>query len=468
MSVKEFLDSVAKDKTKTTYEIGINRFCEWFKRNPEEVLNLRKQDLTQRPGEDLITYRNRAARFEKEIEAYHSHLLKQGYKTNSARTLTGGIRQLFRYYQMPVRMRSGSRVNRGAKTTRNFLLRIDHVRRMYKVADLRERVILTLATDLGLRIGDFLNIRKQDLPPLNQEPPISFNLMTGKEEVIAYGFLSEESVEQLKLYLPTLPKDNPYLFPSNGSGHLSDEWINELLRKTVIKAGIETKSKHLTFHCFRKMFLSSSIDSGVGLTAGKKMCGKSIAQSDDTYLTTVKLREKFKQLKKFLRIRETVSLENHEKVEAFRSIVTKLQQELSEQKLITQTVTEESLKIKKELQILNDIINPLQPMLEFVNSFESADAMIEFLQAIEERSATARQRVETMAEPIKMAREIFKETIRDIMRKETQRVKRHLSKKTGITQEDILQAAIQAAKESIEEEYGIKIGDGKQKKQTSI
>jgi hypothetical protein len=33
-----------------------------------------------------------------------------------------------------------------------------------------------------------------------------------------------------------------------------------------------------------------------------------------------------------------------------------------------------------------------------------------------------------------------------------------LSQKTGITNEDILQAAIQAAKESIEEEYGIEIG----------
>jgi hypothetical protein len=44
------------------------------------------------------------------------------------------------------------------------------------------------------------------------------------------------------------------------------------------------------------MSLSASIDSGIGLTAGKKLCGKAIAQSDDTYLTTAKLREKFTQL----------------------------------------------------------------------------------------------------------------------------------------------------------------------------
>jgi hypothetical protein len=31
------------------------------------------------------------------------------------------------------------------------------------------------------------------------------------------------------------------------------------------------------------MFLSTAIDSGIGLTAGKKLCGKAIAESDDTY-----------------------------------------------------------------------------------------------------------------------------------------------------------------------------------------
>jgi hypothetical protein len=40
---------------------------------------------------------------------------------------------------------------------------IEHVRAMFQVADLRERVILSLATDLGLRIGDFLALRKAEV-----------------------------------------------------------------------------------------------------------------------------------------------------------------------------------------------------------------------------------------------------------------------------------------------------------------
>jgi integrase len=350
LSTKEFLDSVINPNTRKGYRVGIKKFHEWFGKSPREILEARKNDLTQKPGEDLIEYRNRAARFEREIEKFHGYLLKQGYTTNTARALTIGIRQLFRYYQMPVRIRAGSRVTKTVKTSKNFSLRIEHVRKMYDVADLRERVILSMATDLGLRISDFIKIKKNDLPLLDQEPPVMFDVMTGKEEVVAHGFLSIETIELLKVYLPTLQKkDNPYLFPSNSKRPISDEWLNQLLRKLTEKAQIELNGKSLTFHCFRKMFLSASIDSGIGLTAGKKLCGKAIARSDDTYLTTVKLREKFVQLKKFLIIKQSVKSEDQQ-LEKLGSLVAKLAEELEEQKDITQAVTRENLKIRKEFR----------------------------------------------------------------------------------------------------------------------
>ena len=70
-----------------------------------------------------------------------------------------------------------------------------------------------------------------------------------------------------------------------------------------------------------------------------------------------------------------------------------------------------------------------------------------------ERSATARQRAERMPKLTKKARELLHEAIADIIHKESQRVKQLLFQKTGITNEDILQAAHQAAREAIEKEY---------------
>lgn len=202
---------------------------------------------------------------------------------------------------------------------------------------------------------------------MKEKPPIPFEVMTGKEEVIAHGFLSQETTDLLKVYLPTIEKkkDNPYLFPSNGKSHISDEWLNRLLQRLAEKARIALNGKSLTFHCFRKMLLSASIDSGIGLTAGKKLAGKAIPQSDDTYLTTVNLRKKFIQLKRFQSIKERLEVDA-EKVESLKKAINRLQEELTQQRLITNTISEENIKIKQEFQ-------RLQPLVEFVNSFDAPE-----------------------------------------------------------------------------------------------
>jgi site-specific recombinase XerD len=350
MSVREFLNSVSNPRTRKGYRFGLNKFVEWVGKPAEEVLAMRQEDLTQKAGENLIEYKNRAARFEKEIEKFHSYLIENGYSINSARNITLGIRQLFRYYQMPVTMRSGSKVSQTVQTTKNFPLTIEHVRKMFEVANLKERTILSLAVDTGLRISDFLAIKKTDLPSLDEEPPIAFTLLTQKEKVTANCFLSQESVSLLKTYLSALRnKNNFYLFSSNGKSHISDEAISKMLNRLAERAQIDLNGKSLSFHCFRKMFLSASIDSGIGLTAGKKLCGKAIARSDDTYLTTVKLRKKSVQLKKFLTIKQSLKSEGQQ-VEKLGSLVAKLAEELEQQKVVAQAVSGENLKIRREFK----------------------------------------------------------------------------------------------------------------------
>jgi len=134
--------------------------------------------------------------------------------------------------------------------------------------------------------------------------------------------------------------------------------------------------KSLTFHCFRKMLLSAAIDSGIGLIAGKKLCGKAIAQSDDTYLTTVNLQKKFTQLKRFQSIREQPIVET-EKIESLKSAVNKLQEELTRQKLITDTISEENVRTKQELE-------RLKPLVEFVNSFDAPENLKTILNYLRE------------------------------------------------------------------------------------
>jgi site-specific recombinase XerD len=397
MSVQEFLNSISNPRTRKGYRFGLNKFVEWFGKPAEEVLGIRQDDLTQKSGENLVEYKNRAARFEKQIEKFHSYLIEEGYSINSARNMTLGIRQLFRYYQMPVVMRSGSRVSQTVQTTKNFPLTIEHVRKMFEVANLKERVILSVAVDTGLRISDFLTIKKTDLPLLDKELPVGFELLTQKEKIPAHCFLSQESVELLKKYLPTLrKKNNVYLFASNGKSHISDEAISKMLKRLAERAQIDLNGKRLSFHCFRKMFLSASIDSGIGLTAGKLLCGKAVAKSDATYLTTVKLREKFIQLKRFLSISEQPGIEVG-KLESLKKAISKLQEDLTVQKTITETVSEENIKLKSEMEALRKGQGDLEKRMDVMTTMfqETFAGLVE----------TSVETIDTYAEKLKQKRE---------------------------------------------------------------
>ena len=53
LSVKKFLDSVSNPRTKKGYKKGIQEFCKWFDKTAEEILQIRKEDLTQIAGDNI-------------------------------------------------------------------------------------------------------------------------------------------------------------------------------------------------------------------------------------------------------------------------------------------------------------------------------------------------------------------------------------------------------------------------------
>ena len=97
LSAKEFLDSVSNPNTKKGYRHGLKKFCEWFGKSAEDILELRKDDLTQRADENIIEYRNRAARFEKEIEKFHSKSHSQAKLSKMRSLLFKALCQLTLY-----------------------------------------------------------------------------------------------------------------------------------------------------------------------------------------------------------------------------------------------------------------------------------------------------------------------------------------------------------------------------------
>jgi len=302
MKTEDFLDYVKETKSKNTfkeYKRGIAKFCEYYGKTPNEVLELRIQDWI---SGDL----HRKKRFSREVEKFHAWLIdKQGYAINSARTYTLGILQLFRFYEMPVTIATGSDVSKTVISTKDFVPTSQQYRAMYQAADnLRDKLIIAMGLELGWRIGDFAKIRKEQLPNLDSEAPISFELITEKEDIIAKSFLSAETAQLLKEWLATLKDStNPFLFPSNGQGHIDTDTVNNALRNLADKAGIKIpKRKRLRFHCMRKRFLSECANLSVDINTAKVLVGKSVSKDMLGYLSEVDHKAAFIKLHEKLRL----------------------------------------------------------------------------------------------------------------------------------------------------------------------
>jgi integrase len=363
---KEFYESIPNPLTRKEYKNGLQRFAAWFKHTPDEILTMRKADLK---NEDSFQRK----RFERELEQFHAYLKAPkpqgaGAATNSARTLCLGLRQFFNYYEVGMKLKRGSKVGVSVLTEKSYPLTIEDIRRMYAVGDLRERVILALAKDLGIRIGDFVRIKKADLPDLNQEPPIPFDIMTGKEEVLAKSHLSAETVELLKTWLPTVKDNpNPYLFPTNGKHGIDEDTLGQNLKALAKEAGIIIPaSKQLTFHTFRKLFISTGKNVGVSDDVIKALCGKSVDSDIRTYMTGIQWRENFTKIAEVLKIVQATN-RNHVKLEELEATVVDLKRRIGDKEMDIDGLKQRDRERTKAIEELKAYIDQQVDVVALIN-----------------------------------------------------------------------------------------------------
>jgi hypothetical protein len=299
--------------------------------------------LTPRKDENLIDQKNRADRFERELEKFHKWMLGKGYTINTARTYCTAVLQLFRYYSMGITLRTGSPLSRTTISTGDFNLKPHHVRAMFHSAkDLRSKLLISMGNDLGWGISDVIEIRRDELPDLNRQPPIYWERMRKKTKQVAKTCLSETTVALLKEYVFSFPTNNPYLFHSNGT-HISDKTVNQRLRDLASDADIKIGNKNLHWHCFRKMILSTAKNLGIDPDIIKIMTGKAVKKDILTYMTDINMVDAFKTLQTVTRINgELIKPETENQLVALGKTVAELTDRINsleeENTEITQTL----------------------------------------------------------------------------------------------------------------------------------
>jgi integrase len=334
LSAQEFLTYIKEARRIATYKEykrGLELFVEFYGKPLNVVLQERAEDVATG---DI----NRNRRFSREIEKFHKWMIDKGYSINSARTNTLGIMQLFRFYGFPVMLESGSPATKTVQSTKDIVPTIEQYRAMFNVADMRARVILSMGLDLGWRVGDFVRLTKAMLPDLDQPTPIPFDLITEKETVLAKSFFSEETVELLKTYIPTLKPENPYLFQSNSKNHLDPETVSDILKGLAKTVKIKIpEGKRLRFHCFRKRFLSTCADLKIDVNTAKILTGKDVEDGMLRYLGEVNHKNAFLEVKRFLnltygKISSTIEQKDVE--------IEKLRKEIADLRLIMRGIRE--------------------------------------------------------------------------------------------------------------------------------
>jgi chromosome segregation ATPase len=95
------------------------------------------------------------------------------------------------------------------------------------------------------------------------------------------------------------------------------------------------------------MFLTYCIEAGVGLTAGKLMCGKAVAKSDSTYIHNARLKKLFIQLQKMTRITDAaVYTAGTDRIEQLEKTIETLQKDLISYKTGLELSVKENMELK--------------------------------------------------------------------------------------------------------------------------
>jgi len=308
----DFISSLRSKSTKTLYSKGIKVFCQWYHKSIDEVLEMRKDDVTPRPSESIVEAKQRASRFEHELERFHNWLTRktderEAYLPSTATSMCKGLMQIFRYYQMPIALRTGSPISEGREysETKRYPLSPDDVRRMYwKARDLKSKLWITMANDVPIRVGDFAKLLVKHLPNLNLEPPIVYEVKTEKEKTVAMTCLSADTVKLLKEYLE-LYKPQRWLWETKFNDelvHVDDSTLNRRLKELANECGIDPRPYSISWHCWRDYIYSIAKSENIDEDVANLLLGKKVESDKLAYMRSVKIRPAFMKIQQTTRI----------------------------------------------------------------------------------------------------------------------------------------------------------------------
>lgn len=157
-------------------------------------------------------------------------------------------------------------------------LSMDEVKQMMQFANSREKAILVLTTQTGLRASEVASITLDDFLNYNPESGIEITTKGDKPRVV---YLTESTINYINNYLPARKSGCDKLFVSNHGTPMVEKNLNTMVQKLARKTGTE---KRWTFHSLRACCITSIYEQTGDIIACQKYVGHANLETTLRYI----------------------------------------------------------------------------------------------------------------------------------------------------------------------------------------
>ena len=207
-----------------------------------------------------------------DLECFIEQEQDRGLRISTVRTRLACI-IAFLHFLMEQEVIPGSLLKRGIKLKLPDVLpramNPADVRKLLSVIDeTRDRALFLLLLRTGIRIGEALGLRLNDLDIRQRK----VHLFEGEKNSMGrVVYLSDDALFAIKLWLRRRNKDKEFVFYGQGNGHLCYSSGRGLFMKYLKKAGLDQKG--YTVHCLRHTFASELLNAGMRLECLQQLLG---------------------------------------------------------------------------------------------------------------------------------------------------------------------------------------------------
>jgi integrase/recombinase XerD len=207
-----------------------------------------------------------------DLEAFIEHEQERGLRISTVRTRLACI-IAFLHFLMEQEVISGSLLKRSIKLklpdTLPRAINPADVRKLLSVIDdTRDRALILLLLRTGIRIGEALGLKLNDLDIRDRK----VHLFEGEKNSMGrVVYLSDDALFALKLWLQRRDQGKEFVFYGQGHKRLCYSTGRSRFVKYLQRAGLEQKG--YTVHCLRHTFASELLNAGMRLECLQQLLG---------------------------------------------------------------------------------------------------------------------------------------------------------------------------------------------------